>query len=213
MAIKTIKLYKGDGTFIIDVTPDGSGNFSHDLDQGVGNKNIKAKAEDDAGNLSAFSPTKNYYPGCSNIPAIELIDETGNEGSEQTNTNTPEIKITIELPLPTGATEVHIDSVPAFNLEYRHSSTGDFTVIGDLTAIQRESSTKFYKLYTCPELQEGQNFFKAKWKDGAGAYSEFCSLKQIIVDTQVPNAPSISLSDGMVYVGNSVTISGGSSDT
>ena len=213
MAIKTIKLYKGDGTFIIDITPDGSGNWTHELDQGQGNKNVKAKAEDDAGNLSAFSPTKNYFPGCTNVPSIELVDETGAEESELTNSNTPQIKICIELPLPTGASEVNADSVPAFNLEYRHSSTGDFTVIGDLTAIQRESSTKFYKLFTCPELQEGQNFFKAKWKDASGAYSEFCTLKQIIVDSQAPDAPTINLSDGMVYVGETVTISGTSSDT
>ena len=166
MAIKTIKLYKGDGTFIVDITPDGEGNFSHDLDEGVGSKNVKAKAEDDAGNLSGFSDIKNYFAGCSNVPSIALLDETGSEGSGQTNTNTPQIKISIELPLPTGASEVHADSVPALYLEYRHSSQGEFTVVGDLTAIQRESSTKFSKVYTCPELQEGQNFFQAKWKDG-----------------------------------------------
>ncbi|NQV17198.1 MAG: hypothetical protein HQ534_01450 [Armatimonadetes bacterium] len=212
MSLKTIKLYKGDGTFIVDVTPDGEGNFSHDLDQGAGNRNVKAKALDDAGNLSGFSPTKNYYPGCSNVPVISLEDETGNEGSGQTNTNTPQIKISIELPLPTGASEVHADSVPALYLEYRPASTGDFTVVGDLTDIQRESSTKFFKLFTCPELSEGQNFFQAKWKDAAGGLSAFCSLFQVIVDTSVPDAPTINLSDGIVYVGQTVTISGTSSD-
>ena len=211
--IKAIKLYKGDGTFIIDVTPDGSGNWTHDLDQGVGNKNVKAKAEDDAGNLSSFSAIKNYFPGCSNIPTIELIDETGSEGSEQTNTKTPQIKISIELPIPSGASEVHADSVQALYLEYRPAATGDWTVVGDLTDIQRESVTKFFKIFTCPELDEGQNFFQAKWKDSKGAYSAFSTINQVIVDSQAPNIPTININDGLVLIGETVTISGTSSDT
>ena len=69
MALEFVKLYDTSGVFIkdVDIT---AGVFSTSVDQGSGNKGIKGKSVDDAGNISAFSAEKHYYAGCTNSGRI-----------------------------------------------------------------------------------------------------------------------------------------------
>lgn len=212
MAIKTIKLYDPEGAFLSDVTPDDEGNWTHELDQGAGQKGVKAKAEDDSGNLSAFSTIKRYYPGCSNTPTCHLVDDSGTEGDNITNDLSPRIKVSITLPIPTGASEVNSNSVKALHLEYKEGA-GEWQTIGDLSTLTPVGNDTFEYTYQPAAFQEGSVYFHCKWKDARDAYSNWGPELHVIIDVSAPNAPSISLSDGMVYVGNTVTISGTSTDT
>ncbi len=213
MSIKTIKLYDAEENFLVDVTPDGEGNFSHALDQGFGQKGVQAKAVDDAGNMSGFSSIKRYYPGCTNTPTVSLVDDTGAEGDNITNDPSPRVKASLTLPIPTGAGSVNSQSVKSLFLQYKEGAAGEWQDVGEFSSLTPVGNDTFEYTYQPAAFTPGDVYFRAKWIDVNDNESAYGTELHIIIDTSAPNPPTISLSDGMVYVGNTVTISGTSSDT
>lgn len=213
MALELVKLYDSQGVFIKDASI-LEGAFSTTVDQGSGSKGIKAKSLDDAGNLSAFSTEKHYFAGCTNTPTCDLLDDTGESSSDDlTNDNTPRIQVDITLPIPTGCSQVAATSVKRLELHHKIGSAGSYSKIADLTPLTPVGNDSFSAIHQfVTELTDDDHYFKAKWLDAQSGESLFGSELHIVVDTTAPNTPTITLDDGSVFVGDSVTISGSATD-
>jgi hypothetical protein len=213
MALELVKLYDSEGVFIEDVDIN-AGTFTTIVDQGSGNKGIKAKSLDDAGNLSAFSTEKRYYAGCTNTPLCDLLDDTGDSASDDlTNDNTPRIQLEITLPIPTGCSQVAASSIKRLELHHKIGSAGSYSKIADLTSLTPVGNDSFSAIHQfISELTDEDHYFKAKWVDAQDGESQFGTELHIVVDTSAPNTPTITLDDGSVFVGDSVTISGTATD-
>ena len=209
MALVNVKLYDTDGEFLKDAAIT-AGAFSTLVDQGIGNKGIKAKSVDDAGNLSAFCTEKHYYAGCLNTPACDLLDDTGSSASDNlTNDATPRIEVEITLPIPTGSSEVANRSVKSFELYHKKGTAGNYEKIVDLSGITQVGNDTFTAIHQfTTDLADDDQYFKAKWKDAQGGESQFGPELHIVVDTSAPQTPDITLDDGSVFVGQSITVSG-----
>ena len=209
MAIDIVKLYQGSGTFIQDVSVAG-GVFSASVNQGSGSKDIKAKSVDEAGNISAFSAVKNYFAGCTNTPTCDLLDDTGKSATDNlTNDDTPRIQIDLTLPIPTGISKVAASSIKSFELWHKIGSGGSYTKIADLSSITMVGDDSFYAIHQfVSSLAEGDHYFQAKWIDAQNEVSNLGTELHIVIDTSAPNTPTITLDDGSVFVGESVVISG-----
>lgn len=213
MALQLVKLYDTEGVFIKDVSII-AGSFSTPVDQGSGNQGIKAKSLDDAGNLSAFSTEKRYYAGCTNTPTCDLLDDTGESSSDDlTNDNTPRIQLDITLPIPTGCSQVAASSIKMLQLHHKIGSAGSYAKIADLNSVTPVGNNSFSAIHQIvSELTDDDHYFKAKWVDAQDGESLFGTELHIVVDTSAPNTPSITLDDGSVFVGDSVTISGSATE-
>lgn len=209
MALEFVKLYGTSGVFIkdVDIT---AGAFTTSVDQGSGNKGIKGKSVDDAGNISAFSAEKHYYAGCTNTPTCDLLDDTGESSTDNlTNDDTPRIQIDLALPIPTGISKVAASSIKSFELYHKIGSAGSYTKIADLSSITMVGDDSFYAIHQfVSSLAEGDHYFQAKWIDAQNGVSNLGPELHIVIDTSAPNTPSITLDDGSVFVGDSVEISG-----
>jgi len=209
MALELVKLYDTSGVFIkdVDIT---AGVFSASVDQGSGNKGIKGKSVDDAGNISAFSVEKHYYAGCTNTPTCDLLDDTGESATDNlTNDDTPRIQIDLTLPIPTGITKVASSSIKSFELYHKIGAAGEYSKIADLSTITQVGDDNFNAVHQfVSSLAEGDHYFQAKWIDAQNGVSNLGQELHIVIDTSAPNVPSITLDDGSVFVGKSVEISG-----
>ena len=208
MSLDLVKLYDSAGTFIKDAALT-SGNFSTMVDQGSGNKGIKGKTVDDAGNISAFSSVKNYFAGCTNTPTCDLLDDTGKSSTDNlTNDDTPRIEVDLTLPVPTGAVAVANSSVKSFELWHKVGA-GSYAKVDDLDTITPSGSTDFSAIFQfVSSLDDDDHYFKAKWVDSQNNVSGYGTELHIIVDTSAPNVPTISIDDGSVYVGEDIEIAG-----
>jgi len=213
MALELVKLYDTEGVFIQDASIN-AGSFSVSIDQGSGNLGIKAKSLDDAGNLSAFSTEKRYYAGCTNTPTCDLLDDTGESSSDDlTNDDTPRIQVDLTLPIPTGCSQVAASSIKRLELHHKIGAAGIYTKVTDLTSLTPVGNDSFSAIHQfVSALAEGDHYFKAKWFDAQDGESQFGTELHIVVDTSAPNAPSITLDDGSVFVGDSVSISGSATE-
>ncbi|RLC51133.1 MAG: hypothetical protein DRI23_05615 [Candidatus Cloacimonadota bacterium] len=212
MAIELVKLYKDNGTFIKDADVTGS-TFSTIVDQGVGSLDIKGKSQDDAGNLSGFGSTINYYAGCNNTPLCDLLDDTGKSSTDNlTNDTTPRIAVKITLPIPTGCSQVALSSVQKLELWHKVGE-GTYAKIADLTSITRDGNDSFSSIHQfVSELAEGDHYFKAIWVDSQDDTSSYGAELHIVVDSSAPNAPTITVDDGSVFVKQTVTITGSATE-
>lgn len=209
MALVNVKLYDTDGEFLKDAAIT-AGAFSTLVDQGIGNKGIKAKSVDDVGNLSAFCAEKYYYAGCLNTPECDLLDDSGASASDNlTNDATPRIEVGITLPIPTGSSEVANKSVKSFELHHKKGTTGTYEKVVDLSGITQVGNDTFTSIYQfTSDLADDDHYFKAKWFDPQDGESQFGPELHIVVDTSAPKTPDITLDDGSVFVGQSINISG-----
>jgi len=205
----TRKVHLYDGASLIDNTiGQTSGSWSKAAVSLIaGSHEVKVQGEDKAGNLSGFR-TLHVITGSTVTPGVDLLDDTGESSTDNyTGDNTPRLKVSVALPVPTGAAAASPDSVDKLALwkyddvalaykEYMVSAAALNAVVATFTPVTA--------------LTDGDHKFKAKWLDKFGKWSALGTELIVTVDTASPTAPTITnLVEGQVIVGTSVTISGG----
>ena len=166
----------------------------------AGSHALKVQGEDKAGNVSGYR-TFNIITGSTAKPTVDLLDDTGESTTDNyTNDNTPRIKASVALPIPTGATAASATSVDKLALYLADKEVA-------ITSAAHNSTNATFQLTEA--LADGAHVFKAKWLDKFGTWSALGTALTITVDTASPTAPTIgNLVDGQVIIGTSVNVSG-----
>ncbi|MBO8183338.1 MAG: hypothetical protein H0Z28_11205 [Archaeoglobus sp.] len=202
-----------DGNLKGSFNVDGSGNWSGSISDTAGAHDITAKAEDAAGNISSQT-LKKVYLGSSSTPYIDLLTDTGESSTDNiTNDNTPKLRIILDLDAESnamGGKTIPLESVAAFELQKSTDGGNTWETVITITQIDQNPPANFWADYTISTaLPDGEVKFRARWKDAKGNWSNYGSILTITIDTQAPNAPSISIpADGQVFVGTTLQISG-----
>ncbi len=208
-AIK-VHVYDG-GTLKGSPAVDAGGNWSlSGVSLTSGSHNIIAKAEDVAGNTSSQT-IKRVHVGETATPTTDLLDDTGQSSNDNiTNDNTPRLRAVIALTIPEGAAACAGNSVKEFKLYKYNDGTMTWDLVGTVSSINFDGLQKFDGTFqiTSP-LSDRDYKFAFSWVDQMNNESARGVDLSVTIDTTAPNAPVInSISDGQVFVGTSVNISG-----
>lgn len=209
----TVHIYD-DATLLTSVSADSSGNWSKTSQTlAAGAHIIKAKAEDVAGNLGAFSTIKNIRTGDTHTPTCDLLDDSGSGSTDNvTNDSTPQIMAGLDFEsVPGTASAIPVSSIASMKL-YEKTGTSTYNLLLTNTTIEPtgDEITQFKTTFQIASaLSEGTHTFVAAWVDQKGNESAKGTELTITVDTTAPNAPSITnINDGQVFIGTSIDISG-----
>lgn len=207
---KKVHVYDG-ATLKGSPAVDASGNWSlTGISLTAGTHSITAKAEDIAGNISS-QVLKRVQVGETATPTTDLLDDTGQSSTDNiTNDNTPRFRSILTLTIPDGVTACAGNSVKEFKLYKFNEGTMVYDLVGTVSAITFDGLNKFDGTFqiTAP-LADGVYKFAFSWVDQLNNESARGADLPVTIDTTAPNAPVInSVSDGQVFVGTSVNISG-----
>jgi hypothetical protein len=205
----TKKVHLYDGANLIDktITPVSGAWSKAGVGLIAGSHDVKVQGEDKAGNISGFR-TLHVITGSTVKPVVDLLDDTGESTTDNyTNDNTPRLKVSVSLPVPTGAASASPNSVDKIAL-WKYDAVALAYKEYMVTAAAFNAVAATFTPTTA--LADGDHKFKAKWLDKFGNWSALGTELIITIDTQSPTAPTIdNLVEGQVIVGTSVTISGG----
>ena len=183
----------------------------------AGAHKLKAKGEDLAGNIGAFSTITNIYTGSNVTPICDLLDDTGQSHTDNvTNDSTPRIKVILSLDNESGAmddvTPIPLAAVKALKLQKSTDGGSTWTDVDTHTVVSGDYTSPYTFSYTyqfVTALSDGTVKFRAMWQDSMGTWSAPGDVISVVIDTVAPNAPAITAPvDGMVFIGNSINISG-----
>ncbi len=182
----------------------------------AGAHKLKAKGEDLAGNIGAFSTITNIISGSTTTPICDLLDDSGQSSTDNvTNDSTPRIKVILTLGADyasMGDTPIPLAAVKALKLQKSTDGGSTWTdevlitvASGDYTSPYTFSHT--YQFTTA--LPDGTVKFRAMWQDSMNTWSAPGAVLSVVIDTVAPNAPAITAPvNGMVFIGTSITVSG-----
>ncbi|MDZ7821569.1 MAG: hypothetical protein U5N26_07015 [Candidatus Marinimicrobia bacterium] len=172
---------------------------------------LKARAEDQAGNISGYSSVKRIITGTNAKPTVDLIDDTGQSSTDNvTNDDSFGLKVHLNIPVPAGASAVSSNSVSAIKL-YKKTGTSTYDLAATLSASLADPTTGEWESEVFNEQgpPDGTHEYCAAWVDAQGNESDKGSLLSVVLDTQAPDLPSIdNISDGQVFVGTAIDVSG-----
>ena len=182
----------------------------------AGAHKLKAKGEDLAGNIGAFSTITNIYTGCTETPFCDLLDDTGQSSIDNvTNDSTPRIKVELEFDNEIdamGISSTPLAAVKALKLQKSTDGGSTWTDVETHTIVAGDHPGSCYYEYTfqiSTALFDGTVKFRAMWQDSTGTWSAPGDVLSVVIDTVAPNAPAITAPvDGMVFIGTSINISG-----
>lgn len=186
------------------------------LSLSAGEHILKGRAEDAAGNLSGYSSLKRIITGNTTRPTVDLIDDSGQSSSDNiTNDTTPTLYVEIVLPTPTGASFASENSVSAIKL-YKMTGgepTYNYELLETDNAPDNINPGTWRSVFNnIGYTIDGGYKICATWVDAQGNESAKGVALDIIIDTTAPDAPSIdNISDGQVFVGTSIDVSGSAS--
>lgn len=216
MSAVKVHLYDGETLKASPVVSGGAWSQAS-ISLSAGEHILKARAEDQAGNLSGYSTVKRIKTGSTIKPTCALLDDSGQSASDNvTNDNTPRIRVDLDLNpdkptgvsyLPTGYGEV----VSALKL-YKKTGTSTYTLLETKSDPALDVGTTWFIHQIETALDDGTHEFCASWVDAQGNESAKGAVLTITIDTQAPNVPAITnIADGQVFVGTSLTVSGSAS--
>jgi large repetitive protein len=207
---KKVHVYDG-ATLKGSPTVDVGGNWSlSGVSLGTGSHDLIAKSEDLAGNISSQT-IKRILVGETATPSIELLDDSGSSSSDKvTNDNTPRLRAVLTLTIPGGAAACSSNSVKEFKLYKYNTVTSAWDVAGTISSVSFDGLKKYDGTFQVTvALAEGAHKLAFTWVDQLNNESARGADISVTIDTTAPNAPVISsVSDGQVFVGTSVNISG-----
>ena len=188
----------------------------------AGAHKLKAKSEDLAGNIGAFSTITNIYSGSTTTPECDLLDDSGQSSADGvTNDSTPRIKVTLslndELGLMDEANPGAIPSIPlaavkALKLQKSTDAGSTWTDVDTHTVVSGDYTSPYTFSYTyqfATALSDGEVQFRAMWQDSMNTWSAPSDEISVVIDTVAPNAPAITAPvNGMVFIGTSINVSG-----
>ena len=182
----------------------------------AGAHKLKAKSEDLAGNISAFSTITNIYTGSGVTPSCDLLDDTGQSSTDNvTNDSTPRIKVELEFDNEMDAMGISSTPLAAVKaLKLQKSTDGGSTWTDEEThtivAGDHPGSGNYeYTFQIATALSDGTVKFRAMWQDSMNTWSAPGDVISVVIDTVAPNAPAITAPvNGMVFIGTSINVSG-----
>ena len=183
----------------------------------AGAHKLKAKGEDLAGNIGAFSTITNIFSGSTATPTCDLLDDSGQSSTDNvTNDSTPRIKVILSLGADFssmgGATPIPQAAVKALKLQKSTDGGSSWTDVDTHTVVSgdyQSPSTFSYTYQFATALSDGTVKFRAMWQDSMNTWSVPGTLINVVIDTVAPNAPEITAPvNGMVFIGNSINVSG-----
>jgi len=183
----------------------------------AGAHKLKAKGEDLAGNIGAFSTISNIITGSTTTPICDLLDDSGQSSTDNvTNDSTPRIKVILSLDNEYasmgGVTPIPLAAVKALKLQKSTDGGTNWTDVDTHTVISGDFTAPYTFSYTyqfATALSDGTVKFRAMWQDSMGTWSAPGAFNSVVIDTVAPNAPAITAPvDGMVFIGTSINISG-----
>lgn len=183
----------------------------------AGAHKLKAKGEDLAGNIGAFSTISNIYTGSTTTPTCDLLDDTGQSSTDNvTNDSTPRIKVILSLwdehASMGGVPPIPLAAVKALKLQKSTDGGSTWTDVDTHTVIAGDYTSPYTFSYTyqfATALSDGTVKFRAMWQDSMDTWSAPGNVISVVIDTVAPNAPAITAPvNGMVFIGNSINISG-----
>lgn len=183
---------------------------------------LKAKSEDLAGNIGAFSTITTIFSGSTTIPACDLLDDSGQSSTDNvTNDSTPRIKVTLFLDdeidnmdsaNPGGVTSIPLAAVKALKLQKSTDGGSTWTDVDTHTVVSGDYTSPYAFSYTyqfAAPLSDGTVKFRAMWQDSMNTWSAPGDVLSVVIDTVAPNAPAITAPvNGMVFIGTSINVSG-----
>jgi len=182
----------------------------------AGAHKLKAKGEDLAGNIGAFSTITNIYTGSGVTPSCDLLDDTGQSSTDNvTNDSTPRIKVKLEFENEMdamGISSIPLAAVKALKLQKSTDGGSTWTDVETHTIVAEDhpgSGDYEYTFQISTALSDGTVKFRAMWQDSMGTWSAPGDVISVVIDTVAPNAPAITAPvNGMVFIGTSINISG-----
>ena len=183
----------------------------------AGAHKLKAKGEDLAGNIGAFSTISNIITGSTTTPICDLLDDSGQSNADNvTNDSTPRIKVILSLydeyNSMGGVTPISLAAVNALKLQKSTDGGSTWTDVDTHTVITGDYTSPYTFSYTyqfATALSDGTVKFRAMWQDSMDTWSAPGDVLSVVIDTVAPNAPAITAPvDGMVFIGTSINISG-----
>jgi len=183
----------------------------------AGPHKLKAKVEDLAGNIGAFSPITNIVSGSTTTPTCDLLDDSGQSSTDNvTNDSTPRIRVTLFLDDEYASMDevipIPLAAVKALKLQKSTDGGSTWTDVDTHTVVSGDYQSPYIFSYTyqfATTLSDGTVKFRAMWQDSMNTWSAPGSVISVVIDTVAPNAPEISAPvDGMVFIGTSINVSG-----
>lgn len=183
----------------------------------AGAHKLKAKSEDLAGNISAFSTITRIVSGSTTTPTCDLLEDSGQSSTDNvTNDSTPRIKVMLDLhgefaSMGSG-TPIPLEAVKALKLQKSTDGGSTWTDVDTHTVVSGDYDTPYTFLYTyqfATALSDGTVKFRAMWQDSMDTWSAPGTVITVVIDTATPNAPAITAPvNGMVFIGTSINVSG-----
>ncbi len=200
-------------------SPDVSGTTWGKLGQtlAAGAHKLKAKSEDLAGNIGAFSTISNIVSGSTTTPTCDLLDDSGQSSSDNvTNDSTPRIKVILSLYddyVSMGSvTPIQLVAVKALKLQKSTDGGSTWTDVDTHTVVSGDYTSPYtfsYIYQFATALSDGTVKFRAMWQDVLNTWSASGNVISVVIDTVAPNAPVITAPvDGMVFIGTSINVTG-----
>ncbi len=200
-------------------SPDVNGGTWGKLGQtlAAGAHKLKAKSEDLAGNIGAFSTISNIVSGSTTTPTCDLLDDSGQSSSDNvTNDSTPRIKVTLSLDdeyaSMDSVTPIQLVAVKALKLQKSTDGGSTWTDVDTHTVVSGDYTSPYTFSYTyqfATALSDGTVKFRAMWQDSMNTWSASGAVLSVVIDTVAPNAPAITAPvNGMVFIGTSINVSG-----
>ena len=182
----------------------------------AGAHQLKAKGEDLAGNIGAFSTISNIITGSTTTPICDLLDDSGQSSTDNvTNDSTPRIKVILSLDDEMdamGISSIPLAAVKALKLQKSTDGGTNWTDVDTHTVVSGDYTAPYTFSYTyqfATALSDGTVKFRAMWQDSMDTWSAPGNVISVVIDTVAPNAPAITAPvNGMVFIGTSINISG-----
>lgn len=183
----------------------------------AGAHKLKAKSEDLAGNIGAFSTISNIVSGSTTTPTCDLLDDSGQSSSDNvTNDSTPRIKVILSLyddyASMDSVTPIQLVAVKALKLQKSTDGGSTWTDVDTHTVVSEDYTSPYtfsYIYQFATALSDGTVKFRAMWQDVLNTWSAPGDVISVVIDTVAPNAPVITAPvDGMVFIGTSINVSG-----
>lgn len=182
----------------------------------AGAHKLKAKSEDLAGNIGAFSTITTIYTGSNVTPTCDLLDDSGQSSTDNvTNDSTPRIKVILNLGVDFASMDgvfIPLAAVKALKLQKSTDGGSTWTDVDTHTVVSGDYTAPYTFSYTyqfATALSDGTVKFRAMWQDSMNTWSASGEVTSVVIDTVAPNAPAITAPvNGMVFIGTSINVSG-----
>lgn len=220
MARDAVKVHLYDDATLLcspDVNPTTGSWSKSGQTLAAGAHKLKAKSEDLAGNIGAFSTISNIVSGSTTTPTCDLLDDSGQSSTDNvTNDSTPRIKVMLSLGDEYASmgseTPIPLETVKALKLQKSTDGGSTWTDVDTHTVVSGDYTSPYTFSYTyqfATALSDGTVKFRAMWKDGMTTWSDPGDVISVVIDTVAPNAPAIIAPvNGMVFIGTSIDVSG-----